>query len=85
LGIFLVLSPLSVLGAFAIFALLLWKWRFVSLGSISAAAAIPVLVYFIEDNPAMVGTTLFISLVVILRHHQNIRRLLDGTENRFKA
>jgi glycerol-3-phosphate acyltransferase PlsY len=85
LGIFLVLSPLSVLGAFAIFALLLWKWRFVSLGSISAAAAIPILVYFIEDNPAMVGTTLFISLVVILRHHQNIRRLLDGTENRFKA
>lgn len=85
LGVFLVLSPLSVLGAFAIFALLLWKWRYVSLGSISAAAAIPLLVYFIEGNRAMVGTTMFISLVVIIRHHQNIQRLLNGTENRFKA
>lgn len=85
LGIFLVLSPLAVLGAFAIFALLLWKWRYVSLGSICAAAAIPVLVYFAEGNLALVATTLFISLVVILRHHQNIRRLLAGNENRFKA
>lgn len=85
LGIFLVLSPLAVLGAFIIFALLLWKWRYVSLGSISAAAAIPVLVYFAEGNLALVATTLFISLIVILRHYRNIQRLFNGTENRFKA
>jgi glycerol-3-phosphate acyltransferase PlsY len=85
LGIFLVLSPLAVLAAFAIFAFLLWKWGYVSLGSISAAAAIPVLVYFINGNPALVATTLFISLIVIWRHRQNIQRLLTGSENRFKA
>lgn len=85
LGIFLVLSPLAVLGAFAVFALLVWKWRYVSLGSICAAAAIPILVYFTEGNPALVATTMFISLIVICRHHQNIQRLLNGSENRFKA
>lgn len=85
LGIFLVLSPLAVLAAFAIFAFLLWKWGYVSLGSISAAAAIPVLVYFNNGNPALVATTLFISLIVIWRHRQNIQRLLTGSENRFKA
>jgi glycerol-3-phosphate acyltransferase PlsY len=85
LGIFLVLCPLAVLGAFAIFAVLLWKWRYVSLGSIAAAAAIPLLVYFIDGRLAMVATTLFISLIVIWRHRQNITRLLNGSENRFKA
>lgn len=85
LGIFLVLSPLAVLGAFIIFALLLWKWRYVSLGSISAAAAIPLLVYLTGGSLSLITTTLFISLVVILRHHQNIQRLLNGSENRFKA
>lgn len=85
LGIFLVLSPLAVLGAFAIFAFLLWKWSYVSLGSICAAAAIPILVYFTDGRTPLVVTTLFISLVVILRHYRNIQRLLAGNENRFKA
>lgn len=85
LGIFLVLSPLAVLGAFIIFSVLLWKWRYVSLGSITAAAAIPLLIYFNGGSPSLITTTLFISLVVILRHHQNIQRLLNGSENRFKA
>jgi glycerol-3-phosphate acyltransferase PlsY len=85
LGIFLVLSPLAVLGAFIIFALLLWKWRYVSLGSITAAAAIPLLVYLNSGSLSLIATTLFISLVVIVRHHQNIQRLLNGSENRFKA
>ncbi|MGE4543393.1 MAG: glycerol-3-phosphate 1-O-acyltransferase PlsY [Pedobacter sp.] len=85
LGIFLVLSPLAVLGAFIIFALLLWKWRYVSLGSITAAAAIPLLVYLNSGSLSLIVTTLFISLVVIVRHHQNIQRLLNGSENRFKA
>lgn len=85
LGIFLVLSPVAVLGAFVIFALLLWKWRYVSLGSISAAAAIPLLVFITGGSLTLVLTTLFISLVVILRHYQNIQRLLNGSENRFKA
>jgi glycerol-3-phosphate acyltransferase PlsY len=83
LGIYLVLSPLAVLGAFAVFVLVTWKWRYISLGSITAAAAIPLLVYMVEDNLTLTATTLFISLLVITRHHQNIRRLLGGNENRF--
>jgi glycerol-3-phosphate acyltransferase PlsY len=71
------------LGAFAVFVLVTWKWRYISLGSITAAAAIPLLVYMVEDNLTLTATTLFISLLVITRHHQNIRRLLGGNENRF--
>jgi glycerol-3-phosphate acyltransferase PlsY len=85
LGIYLVLSPLAVLVAFLIFALILWKWRFVSLASICAAAAIPFLVFLFQQSPALFGVSLAISALVILRHQTNIQRLINGTENRFKA
>lgn len=85
LGIFLVLSPSSVLLAIGLFALLFWKWRYVSLGSISAAALTPVLVLLFEKNSALFVASLVIGGLVILRHRTNIERLLAGTENRFGA
>ncbi len=85
LGIFIVLSPVSVLIAVLVFAALLWKWRYISLGSISAAAVIPFLVFFFERSFPLFVATLFISAMVIVRHRANIDRLLSGTENKFKA
>ena len=85
LGVFLVLSPLAVLGAFALFAATLWKWRYVSLSSISAAAAIPLLVLPANRSLPLFLSTLAISSLVILRHRANIERLRSGTESRFKG
>ncbi len=85
LGVYLVLSPLAVLGAFLIFAGLVWKIRYISLGSISAAAAIPVLVWLTTGSLPLLLATLVISSIVILRHRANIQRLFAGTENKFKA
>lgn len=83
LGIFLVLSPKAVLVAFAVFALVLWKWRYISLGSISAAAAIPWLVLLFEGSVWIFGAALFIAVMVIVRHRANIERLRNGSENKF--
>ncbi len=85
LGIFIVLSPVSVLIAFLVFAALLWKWRYISLGSITAAGVIPFLVLFFERSFPLFVATLFISAMVIVRHRANIDRLRSGTENKFKA
>ena len=85
LGIFLVLSPLSVLGALLVFAGVLWKWRYVSLASIAAATATPFLVFLAERSLPLFAATLFISGMVILRHRGNIERLRSGTESRFRA
>lgn len=85
LGIYLVLSPWSVLTALALFAAILWRWRFVSLASVSAAAAIPLLVGLFERSWPLVLATLFISVMVIVRHRANIERLRNGTESKFKA
>ncbi|MEA3363427.1 MAG: glycerol-3-phosphate 1-O-acyltransferase PlsY [Thermodesulfobacteriota bacterium] len=83
LGIFLVLSPLSVLAVLIIFAFTLWKWRYISLASISAAAIIPLLVLLFEGSFALFLTTLIIAALVIWKHRENIERLRGGTENRF--
>jgi glycerol-3-phosphate acyltransferase PlsY len=85
LGIYLILSPLAVLLAFALFGVILYKTRYVSLGSISAAALLPFLVLFINRSNELLVASLLISILVIFRHRDNIRRLLAGSESRFNA
>lgn len=85
LGVLLVLSPLAIVPALLIFIGVLWRWRYVSAASISAAAAIPFLVWLFERSLPATAAALFIAFMVIVRHRANIGRLLAGTENRFKA
>lgn len=84
LGIFLFLSPLSVLGALVLFLLVLWMWRFISLSSISAAAVMPLLTLIFERSWPLFGATAVIAAIVIWRHRSNIERLRAGTESSFK-
>lgn len=83
LGIFLVLSPKSVLAALLVFVFVLWKWRFISLASISAAAFIPAFIILFTGSLPLFCTTLAIAAIVIWRHRGNIERLRQGNENRF--
>ncbi len=85
LGVFLGTSPISVLFAVVAFALVLYKWRYVSLASIVAAALIPFIVWLVGCSPEMVLMSLAIAALVIFRHRENISRLRAGTENKFKA
>jgi glycerol-3-phosphate acyltransferase PlsY len=85
LGVFLALAPLAVGIALAVFVLLMLLWRYVSLGSVAAAATMPLAVTLLGGDKMLISVTLAIALVVIVKHHENIRRLLSGTENRFKA
>jgi acyl phosphate:glycerol-3-phosphate acyltransferase len=85
-GSFLALAPKAVLVVLLIFAAIVAVSRYVSLGSIVATAAFPVfalLFYRGNITPAFVITTLGAAALIIAKHHQNIRRLLAGTENRF--
>jgi glycerol-3-phosphate acyltransferase PlsY len=85
LGVFLALSPLAVAIALGIFMLLMLVWRYVSLGSIGAAAVMPLAVWLQGGGRVLIAVTVLISAIVIVRHIENIRRLAAGTENRFKA
>lgn len=85
LGVFLVLSPRSVACALLVFAAVFALTRFVSLASILAAATIPLAAHLFTPmhSPWPVAAFLGIPLLVIAKHHTNIRRLLSGTESRF--
>jgi glycerol-3-phosphate acyltransferase PlsY len=88
LGVFLALSPLAAVSALLLFLLCVAYWRYVSLGSVAAAAAMPLLIYFLwaprHAPPIVVDLgTLAIALLVIYKHDGNLQRLVEGTEPRF--
>ena len=85
LGIFLVLSPKVVFFALIVFILTVAITRYISLGSVLAALSAPLLILLLNHPQSIFLATLFIAALVIWRHNSNIRRLLDGTENRFKS
>lgn len=85
LGVFLALAPLAVAIAIALFAVVMFFWRYVSLASITAAAAMPLVVFFRGGSGTLTTVTFIIALIVIVRHSENIKRLISGTENKFKA
>lgn len=85
LGVFLVLAPVETLGAGAFFLAGAATTRRVSVGSIAAAVSLPVVLLFRHAAPALVLTGLASSILIILRHAENIRRLFAGSEPKMGA
>ena len=87
LGVFLAFAPWAGLASFTLFVLLVWITRYVSLASILASAVIPIFAMLTvpDRSPAFLVTIFFLPVLVIAKHHANIRRLLQGTENRMGA
>jgi len=85
LGAFLALSPLPALLSFIIFILVLYRWRYVSLGSLAATAAFPVLLFFFNMPKIYILFAVAIGGFIFFRHRENIRRLLEGKESKFGA
>jgi acyl phosphate:glycerol-3-phosphate acyltransferase len=85
-GVFLVASPLAALAALAVFVLIFAMSRIVSLASILAAGCFPVFAWLMVRGakPAFfLAVQATVALLIIVKHHQNIRRLMTGTEHRF--
>jgi len=82
-GVFIALAPVQVALVLLIFAICVAIWRYISLGSIVATAAFPVLLYFMKHPPLpIVLGAAGGALIIISMHHANIGRLLAGTENK---
>lgn len=87
-GVFLYLSPASLLGAVMVFAVVVAFWRYVALASLSAAAMMPLLIYFLwapRHAPPLAVTlgSLAAALLIFYKHSGNIQRLARGEEPKF--
>lgn len=88
LGSWIGLAPKGVLVMVLVFLVMVAVFRYISLGSITAAAIFPGAAWLLRDyhnTPPMLGFMAASSLLIIAKHHPNIRRLLAGTENQFRA
>ena len=85
-GVFIALAPLATLIAFIGWVLAVWATRIVSVGSLVAAAVLPVAVFFTPHagGTGMVYFTVALALFVIWAHRSNIGRLLRGEELGFR-
>jgi glycerol-3-phosphate acyltransferase PlsY len=82
-GVFIAIAPWQVILVLAIFAVVVAIWRYISLGSIVATAAFPILVHLMKHPPIQVVLgAAGAAVIIIARHHANIARLLKGTENK---
>ena len=85
-GVFLALAPAAVAIALAVFVVVFAMFHYVSLASIIATAAFPVVTALLlrSRDHSLMPFIVAASLLIIVKHHANIRRLLGGSENRLE-
>lgn len=81
LGVLLALAPVIVLVFAVVWLSMAWLFRYSSLSALVAVVVVPIALYF-YGRPVVASFFAVMSLITILKHHENIRRLLSGTESR---
>jgi glycerol-3-phosphate acyltransferase PlsY len=84
LGVFLVLAPMALMVSVLVFVIVLLFFRYVSLSSMVAAVSFPLFMYIVPHSypPSYLITALIVGIMIISRHQENIKRILNGTESR---
>jgi glycerol-3-phosphate acyltransferase PlsY len=84
-GVFMALSPLAVAVCLGVFVVMLLLFRYVSLASIVTALILPIPAALLPPRSSpILALALTAAIVIVLRHVSNIRRLVGGTETRFR-
>jgi glycerol-3-phosphate acyltransferase PlsY len=87
-GVYLMLCPAAFLGGLILFLLVVGFSRYVSLGSVAAAVAMPLLMYFLwaphhAPPPVVTFGALAVAMLIVYKHDGNLQRLVEGTEPKF--
>jgi glycerol-3-phosphate acyltransferase PlsY len=87
-GVYLMLCPAAFLGGLILFLLVVGFSHYVSLGSVTAAVAMPLLMYFLwaphhAPPPVVTFGALVVAMLIVYKHDGNLQRLVEGTEPKF--
>lgn len=82
-GGLVVLMPVSALIGALVWVVTFYASRYVSLASMIAAVSLPLSAWLVSCSRLLIITAVLVAVFVIVRHRENCRRLLNGTENRF--
>ena len=82
-GGLLVLMPLALVIGAVVWAATFYSTRYVSLASILAAVSMPISAFVLKEQELLLGLTVLIAVLVVVRHRSNIQRLMNGTESKF--
>ena len=82
-GVFIALAPTAVLIALVLWGALVFTTGYVSLASVAAAIAMPMLVFLFNGNTPVLWLAIGLATFVVFAHRANIRRLMRGEEHRF--
>ena len=82
LGVFLAIGPLQAILALIIFIILVAIFKYVSVASMIASVSIPLMLNLSPATSPYVPLAAVISVLIILKHSDNIKRLIQGTENK---
>jgi len=84
LGVFLYLSPLAIGISLVVFVAAVAITGFVSAGSLLASGLIPLWLYFLGASPVTISAAACVALLIWIKHHENIKRLIQGNEKSWK-
>jgi acyl phosphate:glycerol-3-phosphate acyltransferase len=83
-GAFLILAPLAILSSIAIFVIMLFGFRIVSLASMIGSASFPLFAWFYGSTKEVAMLGGLSAGWIIFRHHENLIRLFQGTERKVR-
>jgi glycerol-3-phosphate acyltransferase PlsY len=81
-GVFSMLAPLAVPPALVVFVITVWLTKYISLGSVLASLALPLLAYAVGSPAPAILAAIAAAIIIIFRHRSNVMRLRTGTERR---
>lgn len=81
-GVYLAISPPAILISFMIFVIVFIIWKYVSLGSLIGSGIVPFSLYLMKAPPEYIALSLLVTFCVFIKHKDNIKRLMAGTENK---
>ena len=82
LGVFLAIGPFQAILALILFIIIVAIFKYVSVASMIASVSIPLLLNLSPATSPYVPLAVIISVLIILKHSDNIKRLIQGTENK---